>query len=164
MWDVLGGLLIGAAVSGIVPLVNAELLVAGAAVAAPGIGVPLVAAVSAAGQMATKTLLYGMARWAPTKLPRRGREALARASGAVSSKGGTAGSVVFLSAAVGVPPFFGVSLAAGALGVRLRRFLINGTAGRVLRFGAIAWAARVVGESAFEVLADHVHITVLLGG
>ena len=55
MFDVLVGLLIGSLVSGLVPVVNAELLVAGAAVAAPGIGVPAVAAVSAFGQMVTKT-------------------------------------------------------------------------------------------------------------
>ncbi|MEJ2207035.1 MAG: hypothetical protein P8170_23375 [Gemmatimonadota bacterium] len=146
MWEILGGLLAGTAVSGIVPLVNAELLVVAAAVAAPGLGVPLVVAVSTAGQMSTKTLLYGLARWAPNRLPSRARGALERASGAIADRGGAARSLVFASAALGVPPFYGVSLAAGALGMRLRAFLWSGSVGRLVRFGVIAWGARWIGE------------------
>ena len=142
MWEILGGLLIGTAVSGLVPLVNAELLVTGAAIAAPGVGVPIVAAVSAVGQMLTKTLLFGVARWAPSRLPLKARSALERASQAVASRGSAADSVVFTSAAVGLPPFFGISLAAGAVGMSLRRFVISGGAGRLVRFGVLAWAAR----------------------
>lgn len=145
MWEILGGLLIGTVVSGIVPLVNAELLVAGAAVAAPGIGVPLVAAVSTVGQMVSKTLLFGVARWAPGRLPEKARAQLQRASEALSRKGGAAGSLVFTSAAVGLPPFYGVSLAAGALGMRPGTFVLSGGVGRLLRFGALAWAAHYVG-------------------
>lgn len=146
MWEILGGLLIGTAVSGIVPLINAELLVVGAAIAAPGIGVPVLAAVSTAGQMSTKTVLYGVARWAPGWLPPRARAVLDRASGALAARGGTASSLVFASAAIGVPPFYGVSLAAGALKMRLQDFLVSGAVGRVVRFGALAWTARYVGE------------------
>ena len=146
MWEILGGLLIGTAVSGILPLINAELLVVGAAVAAPGVGVPLVVAVSTVGQMATKTLLYGLARWAPGRLPRKARAALDRASEAVSARGGAASSLVFASAVVGVPPFYGVSLAAGALRMRLRTFVLSGSMGRLVRFGALAWGARLIGQ------------------
>lgn len=152
MWEVLGGLLIGCAVSGLLPVVNAELLVVGAAVAAPAIGVPALAAASAAGQMMTKTFLFGVARWAPSRLPSRARRVLGRASAAVNRRGGAAGSLVFTSAAVGLPPFYGVSLAAGALGMRLRSFLWTGATGRLLRFGVLAWATRHVGAGLTEVL------------
>jgi membrane protein YqaA with SNARE-associated domain len=145
MWEILGGLLVGTVVSGVVPLVNAELLVAGAAVAAPAVGVPLVAAVSTVGQMISKTLLFSLARWAPGRLPEKGRAALERAAQAVERRGGAASSMVFTSAAVGLPPFYGVSLAAGALGMRLRTFVVSGGIGRLLRFAALAWAARWVG-------------------
>ena len=145
MWEVLGGLLVGTAISGVLPLVNAELLVAGAAVAAPGIGVPIVAAVSATGQMISKTLLFAVARWAPARLPMRARSMLERASQSVARRGGTAGSLVFISAALGLPPFYGVSLASGALGMSLQRFVVSGGVGRLLRFGALAWAARHIG-------------------
>lgn len=152
MWEILGGLLVGCAVSGVLPLVNAELLVAGAALAAPGIGVPLVAAVSAAGQMITKTALFGLARWAPSRLPEKGRSALARASAALERRGSAVGSLVFTSAAVGLPPFYGVSLAAGALGMRTRSFVLSGGAGRLVRFGVLAWVARHVGVGLLEAL------------
>ncbi len=145
MSEVLLGLLIGTAVSGVVPLVNAELLVVGATLAAPGIGVPLLAAVSTAGQMVTKTALFALARWAPSRLPAKARSVLDRASRVVAERGGAAGSVVFASAATGLPPFYGVSLAAGALGMNPRSFVVSGSVGRVLRFGAVAWAARFVG-------------------
>ena len=146
MWEILGGLLVGTAVSGVLPLVNAELLVVGAAVAAPGVGVPLVVAVSTLGQMLTKTLLFTVARYAPDRLPLKARAVLDRASRAVAARGGAASSFVFASAAIGVPPFYGVSLAAGALGMRLRSFVLSGSMGRVVRFGALACAARFIGQ------------------
>lgn len=152
MWEIMGGLLIGTVVSGVVPLVNAELLVAGAAVAAPGIGVPVVAAVSTVGQMVSKTMLFAVARWAPGRLPARAQATLERASRAVARRGGAAGSLVFASAAVGLPPFYGVSLAAGAVGMRLRTFVVSGGMGRLVRFGALAWAARYVGAGFLEAL------------
>ncbi len=153
MLEILGGLLLGCVVSGVVPVVNAELLVAGAAVAAPGLGVPLLAAVSATGQMITKTGLFVVARWATTRLPARARAALERAAEGVGRRGGAASSVVFASAATGLPPFYGVSLAAGALGMRLRSFVVSGTAGRVLRFGVLAWAARYLGAGVLGVVS-----------
>jgi membrane protein YqaA with SNARE-associated domain len=96
--------------------------------------------------MTTKTLLYGIARWAPARLPAKARGVLERASAAVAARGGAAGSLVFTSAVIGVPPFYGVSLAAGALHMRLRSFLVGGALGRIVRFGAIAWGARYIGE------------------
>lgn len=149
MWEILAGLLVGMAVSGVVPLVNAEFLVIGAAVAVPGHGVPLVVAVAAAGQMFTKTLLFGLARWAPSRLPAKARAALDRATAALTEREGAAGSLVFTSASLGLPPFYGVSLACGALRMRLRTFLLAGGAGRIVRFGALAWLAhRLGGEGA----------------
>ena len=164
MWEILGGLLLGTAASGILPLVNAELLVVGVVVAAPEIGVPLVAAVSATGQMLTKTMLFGLARLAPGRLKGKARAALDRAAGAVTARGGAASSLIFASAVTGVPPFYGVSLAAGALGMRLRSFLVSGTAGRLLRFAAIAWAARLAGNGATELLASLAPIGAAVGG
>lgn len=152
MWEILGGLLVGTAVSGIIPLVNAELLVVGAAVAAPGLGIAVVAAVSTVGQMVSKTLLFAVARWAPAHLPSKARNTLQKACDAVAKRGGAANSLVFTSAVVGLPPFYGVSLAAGALGMRTRSFLFSGGAGRFLRFGALVWAARHVGSGLLEVL------------
>ncbi len=145
MWEILAGLALGCVISGVVPLVNAELLVVAAAIAVPTPAIPLVVMVATVGQMLTKTLLFEVARRAPARLPARARAALARAVDRVRSRQATAGSLVFASAASGIPPFYGVSLAGGALGIRIQTFLVTGTAGRALRFGAIAWAAHSVG-------------------
>jgi len=148
MWEILGGLLVGTAVSGVVPVLNAELLVASVVVAAPHIGIPLVALVSATGQMLTKTALFALARWTPHRLTGKARVAVDKAARAVGSRGRAASSLVFTSAITGLPPFFGVSLAAGAVGMRTRSFVASGGAGRLLRFAVIAWLAREVGGSA----------------
>lgn len=163
MWEILGSLLIGCVVSGVVPVVNAELLVVAAAVAVPAVGIPGVVLASTGGQMLGKTLLFGLARWAPGRLPARARRRLDRAVTSVSARGGAAGSLVFASAAVGFPPFYGVSLAGGALGMRTRTFLLTGTAGRALRFAAIAWAAHALGVGTAELLATDFLATLLPG-
>lgn len=163
MWEILGGLLIGTAVSGVVPLVNAELLVVGAAIAVPAAGLPAVALVSTMGQMSTKYLLYGLARWAPARLPERARSVLDRASAAVSSRGKATGSLVFTSAALGLPPFYGVALACGALNVRSRTFLVAGAVGRAVRFGVLAWTARLLGDAGASLLAHRIATTILGG-
>ncbi len=163
MWEILGGLLIGTAVSGIVPLVNAEVLVAAAALALPAACLPAVALVSTVGQMSTKSLLYGLARWAPARLPARARSALERAASAASSRGRAAGPLIFSSAAVGLPPFYGVALACGALKVRPWTFVLAGAAGRAVRFGVVAWTARLVADTGASIFAHRV-ATALLGG
>jgi membrane protein YqaA with SNARE-associated domain len=137
--ELLGGLFLSAAVSGVIPLVNAELLVVAAAAAAPAGTILILALTTTLGQMVTKTGLYGVARWAPSRLPAKGREAVERVSKGLAERQGAAGSTVFASAVLGIPPFYGVSLACGALRVRLRTFIIPGTVGRFVRFAALAW-------------------------
>jgi membrane protein YqaA with SNARE-associated domain len=145
MLDSLLGLLLASAVSGIVPIVNAELLVVGAAAAFPALGVPLVAFTSTAGQMCSKTSMFALARWAPSRLPVRARTAIERTRNRLESHEGAAGSLVLTSAATGLPPFYGVSLASGALGMRLSSFVIAGSTGRFVRFAVLAWMGRAVG-------------------
>ncbi len=147
MLELLSALLVGCLISGVIPLVNAELLVAGAAVAAPTTALPLIVGVATVGQMATKTGLFELARHAPRRLPGRARQALERATKRLEAHPGAAGSLVFASAVAGIPPFYGVSLAGGALGMRTRIFLVTGTAGRALRFGALAWTAHLVANA-----------------
>jgi len=148
MWEMMGVLLVGTAVSGLVPLVNAELLVAAAAVAAPAGALPLIAVTSAVGQMTSKTSLFALARWAPARLPPKARGVLRQASSRIGKRDGAISSLVFASAATGLPPFYGVSLAMGAIGMRLSSFVVAGTLGRLIRFGVIAWLGHGLGGMA----------------
>ncbi|MEQ9568769.1 MAG: hypothetical protein RLN75_01155 [Longimicrobiales bacterium] len=163
MWEILGGLFVGSIVSGVVPLVNAELICVAAAVAVPFAGLPLVVAASTVGQMIAKVVLFALARSAPSRLPKKAAARLDKAVEAVRERGGAAGSLVFVSAVVGLPPFYGVSLAAGALGMRLSTFLLTGTAGRAIRFAVLAWTAHALGEGTAELLATDLVGTLIPG-
>ena len=46
--------------------------------------------------------------------------------------------IVFASASLGLPPFAVISLLAGQVDMSLARFLVVGSAGRYVRFGAVA--------------------------
>ena len=149
--QILCGLFLGAAVSGVFPLVNAELLVVATAATLPASAVPTVAVVTALGQMITKTGLYGFARWLPSRLPAKARAALQRISVTLAARPRAAGSLVFCSAAVGLPPFYGTSLTCGALRVRLATFVISGMLGRIARFAILAVGAQRVGAQIAEI-------------
>jgi hypothetical protein len=123
----------GAVVSGVVPVVNAELLLVGLALSAPPSAAPALVLAVAVGQMVAKCALFltsgrltagalapRLARW---KLDGRSRRA--------------AVPLVAASAALGLPPFYLVAVAGPALGVRFRTFALVGLAGRVVRFAAV---------------------------
>jgi membrane protein YqaA with SNARE-associated domain len=132
----------GAIVSSLVPLLNAELLLIGLAVASPP-AAPFLVVVMAAGQMVGKSVLFlgggrltrstlqsRLARWRLDGRTRRARVPL-----------------VGISAFTGLPPFYLVSIAAPALGVSFRTFLAVGLAGRLLRFGALVALPQVLAHS-----------------
>jgi len=122
----------GALVSSLVPLVNAELLLLGLALATPA-AAPLLVVVMAAGQMVGKSALF-LTGGRLTRSALEGRLARWRLDGRTGRAGAP---LIGLSAFAGLPPFYLVSVAAPALGVRFRTFLVVGLAGRVLRFGAL---------------------------
>ena len=105
-----------------------------------------------------------MARWAPSRLSPKAQDKLETASVALRERKGTAGSLVFASAVLGLPPFYAISLASGALGMGLRRFLAAGLAGRGLRFGVLAWAGHRWGSGAVEALVELGVPSILVGG
>ncbi|MDH3270748.1 MAG: hypothetical protein OEN56_05415 [Gemmatimonadota bacterium] len=164
MWEVLVGLLVASAVSGVLPIINAEVLVVAAAAAMPAVGVPLVALASTLGQMSTKFSLFAVARWAPSRLPSKAKGAIDRMTRPMEKRGGAVWLLIFASAATGIPPFYGVSLAAGALGVKASGFLTGGCCGRLIRFGVLAWLGHGLGARALETFAEVVQAAQLTGG
>ena len=129
-------------VSALVPIVNAELLVVGAAaLAGHWQGHALaVAGVVAFGQMVGKATLYWAGRGA-AKIPSdRHRKAIARWGDRFSRSALAVQGLVFVSAVVGFPPFYAISLLAGTFLVNLPAFFLVGLAGRFVRFGILALA------------------------
>jgi membrane protein YqaA with SNARE-associated domain len=126
--------LAAAFLSGLLPFVNIEAYLVGAAALLPG-APPLAVVVPAAlGQMAAKGVLFLGGRGL-VSLPSRVRDRALAASARLGA--GRPPALVFTSALTGVPPFYVVSVAAGLLGLRPGPFLLAGFAGRLLRFGAV---------------------------
>jgi membrane protein YqaA with SNARE-associated domain len=125
-----------AVVSGLVPYAfNIEAYLIAMAVIAHASPAPMVGTV-AAGQMTAKLLLYLVGNGA-LKLKFVRREKMDRAAAAFERHRTRSMGVVAVSSLVGLPPFYAVSLLAGALRLPLVRFMIVGTIGRVIRFGAV---------------------------
>ena len=139
-----GGTLVVCFIAGLVPLVNAELYLVGVsmwAVHAPA-QLPGVVLAAAVGQMTAKVLLYH-AGMGMLELPRgRWKEKIERARAHLATWRKRPYLVYAVSSTVGLPPFYLVSLAAGALKIRFRAFCAIGLLGRIVRFGiivAIPW-------------------------
>lgn len=138
---------VASVVSGFIPFVNAEVVVAGAAVAAPpGYMIPVIV-VCSVGQMLAKVALYAGMRWLPERLPAKATERLDRASEKVKNLEQAGLTLVLISAVVGLPPFYLISLAAGAMKLSLTGFIVTGTVGRGVRFAIIAYGAVAAGDA-----------------
>jgi len=138
------GLLIGAAatvaVGGILPWINGEVVVAGAALLTPQSGLPVLVVACAVAQMSAKAVLYGVIRWMPERMPARARQLTSRIE-AYRKRRGLLVLAVFSGSAVALPPFYLVTMACGMLRVPFPLFVIAGLAGTISRYGFLAWIA-----------------------
>jgi membrane protein YqaA with SNARE-associated domain len=132
-----GGTLVTCFVAGIVQVINTEAVLLGVSlwlVDSPT-QLPLVALCAATGQMAANVGFFYAGRGG-ARVPRlRAKLDAVRAKIATWQKRPTL--VLIAAAIVGLPPLVLVAVAAGALGIGIRRFAVIGLLGRVLRFGAI---------------------------
>lgn len=130
--------LVAGGVSGLLPVFNSELYLVGVVLV---VGSPMSALVLAVllaiGQVAAKAVLYAIARGASNLGRGRFAARLERARLHARRWRDKPYTVTFLSAVVGLPPFYLMALAAGVLEIRLARFLWIALVGRVIRFGAI---------------------------
>lgn len=132
------------ALSAVVPVVNAEIyLLAASAMAPRELALPLIVA-AATGQMLGKSIMY-YAGVGALRLPsERLRRTVARVEARYRSagKGGATfgGGIILLSAVVGLPPFYVVSIACGLFRIPFAQFLVLGLLGRLVRFAVIVLA------------------------
>ena len=132
-------------VSAVAPWINAELVVLSFTTTAssPAMIVALVI-VATAGQMTGKMALYA----AGHRGARAPSERMARILGTwrprCEANPWRADWLVLVSSTIGVPPFIATSLLAGALRMRIARFLVAGSIGRLIRFGALALASDLI--------------------
>ena len=131
-------------VSALVPWVNGEvLLLSLAALVRSPFPLLVLVLLASAGQMAGKCVLYWAGRGViPLRSGRIGitlaswRERFERSSSRPMG-------LIFVSSALGIPPFYVVTILAGAFRVRFGRFIAVGSCGRLLRFGVLVLVPQV---------------------
>jgi len=129
---------------GVIPVFNVEAYLLALVALAPQTAVLPTVLCAASGQMTAKGILYLAGRGL---LRLRGWNLESRAAGAMASLAGAPGrasAIVLASSITGLPPFYGVSLAAGLMRFPLGRFLAVGMFGRLVRFAAIVVLTRQV--------------------
>jgi len=128
-------------VGGFVPIVNAEVYLASVgAMSERAMVFPLIVT-GTLGQMTAKTAIFlagrGLLRLPVARDSERMRVVLAKAR----AWRGPIELFVFMSAVVGIPPFYIVSLLGGALDLSVARFVVVGFTGRLIRFLVIGFTA-----------------------
>ena len=125
-------------VSALVPWVNGEILLLSltALARSPSDLVGLVLAASA-GQMAGKCGLYWAGRGAGRLQTPRIRGIVSRWKERFEQNPARMLMLVFVSSAVGIPPFYVITVLAGALRLKFAPFIGVGACGRLVRFGLL---------------------------
>jgi membrane protein YqaA with SNARE-associated domain len=122
--------------SGVIPIVNAEIFLVGVAAVAPSSSLWVVALVASLGQMVAKSIMYLGGRGV-FRLPMGKRKADLEAVRAKVERWRSKDLLVFVSAALGLPPFFAIAILAGTLRFPFARFVLAGFAGRLVRFSLV---------------------------
>jgi membrane protein YqaA with SNARE-associated domain len=128
-------------IGGFVPIINAEVYLASVgAMSDRAAVIPLVLA-GTLGQMTAKTAIFlagrGLVRLPVARDSERVRLVLAKAR----AWRGPMWLFVFVSAVVGIPPFYIVSLLGGSLDLSIGRFIALGFVGRLIRFFVVVAGA-----------------------
>jgi len=129
------GTFVYASLSGIIPVLNCEVFLLFLVAAAPRDKLASLIVTTTVGQMVAKSLLYWGGRGV-VRLPARYQNVLA-SFGCTLGAGWKAPALVFTSAVIGVPPFYAMSIACGALRWSFLSFLLFGTLGRLVRFSMV---------------------------
>jgi membrane protein YqaA with SNARE-associated domain len=128
-------------VSAILPWMNGEVMVISlAAFLRSGVDLATLTVVAAAGQMTGKALTYWAVREGLAPKVDGQTERMERWRRRFEQAPRRSLALMLVSAVTGVPPFYLITILAGALRVPFGKFLIVGVCGRLLHFGAVVFA------------------------
>ncbi|HEX6041391.1 YqaA family protein [Longimicrobium sp.] len=135
-----------AVLSAVIPLINIEIYLLGASALAPReMVIPLVIA-GTLGQVIGKIALYYAGSGA-LKIPgKRLQAALQKMNTQMQERPRMGGALVFVSATLGLPPYYVVTLAAGAAKMNLPMFLGVSLIGRLIRFAIVVAVPQLARE------------------
>ena len=143
-------LFVGAALTcvlgGVLPWINAELVVVGTALLLPPAAVPALVLTCASGQMASKVGVYVISRVAPHRLPGRMRRWVSRADSLRGRKNMMA-AMTLSSAVVSLPPFYLVTIACGMMRAPFVPSVLLGLLGPTTRYAFLAWLSLTLNGS-----------------
>jgi membrane protein YqaA with SNARE-associated domain len=129
----------------LLPWMNAEvMLLSVTRFAASQSALMALVAVVTAGQMTGKAAMYWLARKAADAGTDRLGHLTQRWRTRFTDHPRSALALVLVSALVGFPPFYAVSIAAGTSGVRFPHFLLVGSAARFVHFAIVALIPRMI--------------------
>ncbi len=137
-----------AVVSALVPWVNAEVLMLSAIpLAGSRTKLAWLVALVTLGQMTGKSAMYWISRRSTERSGAASAKAVLRLRDLFVRRPGAALGITLISAIAGVPPFYAVSIAAGALRVAFGPFVAIGTLGRLIHFTLVAFIPDLVRRS-----------------
>jgi membrane protein YqaA with SNARE-associated domain len=137
--------LIVAAASSLLPVSPIEAMLVALSASVPTSLLVPVTVLATVGHMAAKTVVYLGSRRTTPLATQRQRAGLERVRALLLRRRRLQVLTVLLSALGGLPPFYLVTVCCGALRLPLRDFLVAGTVGRGVRFGALALLPRLIG-------------------
>jgi membrane protein YqaA with SNARE-associated domain len=132
------------AISAPLPVVHSELYVIGVStISPPSWAWPLIAA-AVLGQLVGKTLLYYVGKGAIKIRSERFQRMVTRAQEKMQANPKTGGSILFVSATLGIPPMYPTALACGAARMNYAWFLALVAGGRTLHYAIVVFAPQLV--------------------
>jgi len=126
--------------SAIFPWVNAEIIVLALRAGSPSkYAIFLLVIAATAGQMTGKSMLYFAGRKGEQALPSKVARLMQKWRRWLEAHPSGAHGLVLISAITGLPPFYAMTLVAGAVKMKFAHYLLVGTTGRLIHFAAVAY-------------------------
>ena len=137
-------------VGGLVPVLSVELLLILIAPFLDPHKILIVVTIAAIGQILPKILLFYSGMGATALVKESWKKRISTVKERINSYRYGSDAFIFVSSFTGFPPFYFVSVAAGAMRYRLMNFMIFGGAGRFLRFLLILLFPQLLKDILFD--------------
>jgi membrane protein YqaA with SNARE-associated domain len=131
------------AISGPLPVVHSELYLFAASAASPPSWVWALIIAAVLGQLVGKTLLYFVGRGAIRIRSERFQRMVAAAQAKMEKNPKTGGTILFVSATLGLPPMYPTALACGAARMNYLLFLVLTGAGRFVHYSIVVFVPQI---------------------